>query len=174
MTLVTTDLSVSLAAYQKSGSNAFGEQHWNGAMALVQAFTSGTTVDKIDQLYMAEHTIASASNLDLDLAGGLTDVFGATITAAELVGICIINKSKAGVANTTNLTIGAGSNPVVGYLGGTTPTIGPLRPGAILLLMSPDAAGLCSITASTGDILRIANSSGASATIQVALLLRSS
>lgn len=173
MTINSAKLSIAFEASQKSGSNAFGEQFWNGAMSLVQAFTAGTTVDKIDQLYMAEHTIASASNLDLDLAGGITDIFGVTITAAELVGFLIINKSKAGVANTTNLTIGAGSAPIVGYLGGTTPTIGPIRPGGSVMLMSPDAAGLATITATTADIFRIANSSGASATIQVALLLRS-
>ncbi|MFO1126371.1 MAG: hypothetical protein U1E25_14580 [Methylocystis sp.] len=78
---------------------------------------------------MAERTVASATNDDIDLAGVLTDALSVTITAAELIALVIINKQKDGTANTTNLTIGNGSDPMIGFLGGTTPTIGPIRPG---------------------------------------------
>lgn len=84
----------------------------------------------------------------------------------------IINASRSGVANTTALTIGGGSNPVVGFLGGTTPTIGPIRPGGFVFIACPDAAGIGAVTAGTGDILRIANASGAAAVYQIAILGR--
>jgi hypothetical protein len=103
----------------------------------------------------------------------VSDVFGTTITAAELVGLLVINKQIDGTANTTDLTIGAGSNPFLGFLGGTTPTIGPIKPGGVLCIAAPDAAGIGTVTASTADILRIANSSGAAATYQIAILARS-
>jgi hypothetical protein len=169
---VTAQLDVNLTASQ-SGANAFGGPYWNAAMSLSQAFQDGTAANKFDRLYMAQRTVATGANDDIDLNGVLTDVFGTTIAAVELVGIMIINKQKDGTANTTNLTIGAGSNPFVGFLGGTTPTLGPVRPGGVFLLMNPDASGLGTITAGTADILRIANSAGASNTYQIALLLRS-
>lgn len=172
MALSAATLTVTLAASQV-GSNAFNNPTWSGTMSLVQTFAAGTGANQFDQLYMAERTIASASNDDIDLSGVLTDVFGTTITAVELVGFVVINKAADGTVNTTNLTIGVGTNPVVGYLGGTTPTIGPIHPGGVVALMNPDATGLATITPSTGDIFRIANSSGASARVQVAFMLRS-
>jgi hypothetical protein len=175
MTINSAEIAVSFKASQSGGSNAFGSNFWNGAMSLVQGFSDGVAANKFDRLYMAERTVATATNDDIDLNGVLTDVFGTTISAVELVGIILINKPKAdGAVNTTNLTLGAGTNPATaGFLGGTTPTIGPIKPGGCLVLMNPDATGLGTITAATADILRIANSSGASNTYQIALLLRS-
>lgn len=173
MTIASAELSIGFKASQSGGTNSFGATYWNGAMSLVQGFVDGTTANKFDRLYMAERTINASSNDDLDLSGVLTDIFGATITAAELVGIILINAPKSGNANVSNLTLGAGSNPVVGFLGGTTPTVGPIKPGGCFVLMNPDATGLATITAGTGDILRIANGSGGAAVYQLALLMRS-
>jgi hypothetical protein len=166
------DVSLSLA---ETGSNAFSAgPYWTGVLALSQAFANGVGASQADLVYVAERTVASATNDDIDLAGVLADPLGNTVTAAELVALLIINKQKDGTANSTNLTIGAGSNPVVGFLGGTTPTIGPIRPGGVLLLASPDAAGIGAVTAGTGDILRIANSSGAQAKYLIGVLARTS
>jgi hypothetical protein len=175
MTIANAELSIGFKASQSAGANSFGATFWNGAMSLVQGFTDGTVANKFDRLYMTERTIGASSNDDLDLSGVLTDIFGATITAVELVGIVLINKPKsdAASANLSNLTLGGGTNPVVGFLGGTTPTVGPIKPGGCFVLMNPDATGLATITAGTGDILRIANGAGGSNTYQIALLLRS-
>lgn len=175
MTIASAELSIGFKASQSGGNNSFGSTYWNGVMSLIQGFTAGTTANKFDQLYMAERTVNASTNDDLDLSGVLTDIFGAAIAAAELVGIILINAPKAGSpANVSNLTLGAGSNPVVGFLGGPTPTVGPIKPGGCFVLMNPDATGLATITAGTGDILRIANGSGGAATYQIALLMRSS
>lgn len=170
---VSAEFKMSLSANQV-GTGSFGNSaYWGAAIEAALSFSDGTTANKFDQLYVAERTVASATNDDIDLAGVITDAFGATITAAELVGIVLVNKSKAGVANTTALTIGGGTNPFVGFLTGTTPAITKVGPGAVFAFISPDATGLGTITAGTGDILRIANASGAANTFQIALLLRS-
>ena len=174
MTIASAKLSLSFEAAQTSGNNSYGQQFWNGVMSLVQSFSDGTVANKFDRLYMAERTVASAANDDIDLSGVLTDVFGGTISAAEIVGIILINSPKSGVANTTSLTLGGGSNVATGgFLGGTNPTVGPIKPGGFFAMMNPDATGMGSVTAGTGDILRVANGSGASATYQIALMLRS-
>jgi hypothetical protein len=170
---VSASVRVALSVSQ-TGANAFsGGPNWSGAIDEILSFTNGTGANQCDLAYVAERTVASATNDDIDLAGVLTDALGATIIAAELVALLIINKQKDGTANTTDLTIGLGTNPVLGFLGGTLPTIGPLKPGAMILLASPGAAGLGVVGAGASDVLRIANSSGAQAKYLIAALARS-
>ena len=169
MTLQAT-LTVSLKATQ-TGPNDFADK-FTPLLSKVQKLTDGTTANKADLLFCDERTVSSASNDDIDLSGSLTDAFGVTITAAEIVAILIINGPISGAANTTDLTIGAGSNPFIGFLGATD-TIGPIKPGGFFMLGAGDADGIGAVVADTGDILRIANSSGASATYQIAIVARS-
>ncbi len=135
--------------------------------------TDGTTASKADLIFVDQRSVAASSNDDLDLAGVLSDVNGTVITFAELVAVLVINAPITGSANTTDLTIGVGSNPFLGFLGGTTPTIGPIKPGGVFMLFAGDAAGIGTVGAGTADILRIANSSGATATYQICLIGRS-
>ena len=156
------------------GTNDFGGPNFTPTMEAVLSLGMGTTAGNADILWMDERTVASAANDDLDLNGVLANAFGATVSMVEIVGLFIINRSRSGATlNTTNLTVGAGTNPVTGWLGGTTPTFGPIRPGGFVLFATPDAGGFGVVTASTGDILRIANSSGAAATYQIAIIGRS-
>jgi hypothetical protein len=134
---------------------------------------TGTAAGQADLAYVADRTVAGGANDDIDLAGILPRPLGGVLTAAEVVMIIIINKPSSGPANTTNLTLGGGTNPVVGYLGGTTPTIGPIRPNGGRVLFETDVAGLAAVVAGTGDILRVANSAGAAATYQIAIIARS-
>lgn len=171
MPIVSANITAQLRAVQ-TGSNDFGGPSFTPEMQAAITLTGGTVASAADILWMDQRTVASATNDDLDLAGVLADAFGATVAAVELVALFIINAPASGAANTTNLTVGVGSNPVVGWLGGTNPTLGPIRPGGVLLRAEYDVAGMCTVTAGTGDILRIANSSGASATYQIAILAR--
>lgn len=168
---LTTETLVRFKATQL-GPNDFGGSFSPTMEAMLQT-SFGTGANQADLLFIDERTVASATNDDLDLAGALTSAFGATIAAVELVAVFVINRPRTAAANTTNLTIGGGTNPVVGFLGGTTPTIGPIRPGGFVMIGCGDAAGIGAVTAGTGDILRIANSSGAAATYQIAILARS-
>lgn len=165
-------IAVSLNATDE-GNNAFGGPYWSGAISAALSLGDGTTANKFDRVYIAERTVASATNDDIDLAGVLTTAIGTTITAAEIVAVMLVNgpKTVGAAANTTNLTMGAGANPFIGFLGALH-TVGPIRPGGVFLLAAGDAAGIGAVTAGTGDILRIANSSGASATYQIAILAR--
>lgn len=169
---LTTKVRASLRATQ-TGTADFGGPVSTPELSAAIDFASGTGANQADLVFTDVRTVASASNDDLDLAGVLLSAFGSAITFVELVAVLIINAPVAGAANTTNLTVGVGSNPFVGFLGGTNPTIGPIRPGGVFMLACGDAAGIGTVTAGTGDILRIANSSGASATYQIAILGRS-
>lgn len=168
---VTATLRAALD-FTQTGSNDYTDR-LKDVMSKTQSIADGTSANQADLLFVDQRTVASASNDDIDLAGVLSDFNGTTITFAELVALIVINGPKTGSANTTDLTIGAGSNPFLGFLGGTTPTVGPIKPGGTFFLFAGDAAGIGTVTAGTGDILRIANSSGASATYQIGILGRS-
>lgn len=170
---VTGNIALTVKGTQ-TGTAVLGKSpSWNSTLTHALAFTDGTTANKIDLLYMAERTVASATNDDIDLAGVLTDPLGNTLTNAELVSVVVINQARDGTANTTNLTIGGGTNAFEGFVGATGDTIGPVRPGGMFVICNPDASGLGTVTAGTADILRVANSSGASNTYQVAIFGRS-
>lgn len=159
---------------QQTGGNDYGDGGKLDATARkILEFTDGTTANAADIVFMDQRAVATASNDDIDLAGSLSDAFGNTITMVEVVAVLVINEPITGAANTTDLTIGAGTNPFVGFLGGTTPTVGPIGPGGVFYIACPDAGGLGTVTAGTADILRIANSSGATANYQIAILARS-
>lgn len=171
MTL-TAKIKASIEAVE-TGANDYGAPRFTPQLSDIMEMVNGTVAGAVDRIFVDERTVASAANDDIDLAGVLVGALGATITFVEIVAILVINKSKAGVANTTDLTIGAGTNPFLGFLGGTTPTLGPIRPGGVVLLACPADVGIGTVTAGTADILRIANSSGAPATYQIAILGRS-
>lgn len=168
---VTSVITARLSATQ-IGPNDFGGS-FSPTVSQIISLQDGTTSGKADMLFTDVRTVSSASNDDIDLTGVLTDAFGTAFNAAELVALIVINAPVSGTANTTDLTIGVGTNPFLGFLGGTTPTVGPLKPAATFMIAAGDAAGIGTVSAGSADILRIANSSGASATYQIGILARS-
>lgn len=140
-------------------------------MEILQTLTDGVGLDQADLIYQAERTVLTAANDDLDLSGTtLLDPLGVALAFVKIKTLMIINAPRSGVANTTTLTIGGGTNAVTGLLGGTTPTLGPMKPGEVLLRHSSSLAGLCNVVAGTADILRIANSAGATARYQILII----
>lgn len=116
---------------------------------------SGTGADQADQLWTDQRTIAASGTDDLDLAGSLVNALGATVTFARIRAIYV----EALATNTNNVVIGAAaSNQFVGPFGASTHTIS-VKPGGVTLMANRDATGWA-VTASTGDLLRIANSGG--------------
>ncbi len=170
MTLKNTTLSVSFETGVLGSAIQGNQPGWNATMSLIQSFTDGTTANKADLVYLSERTVSDGANDDIDVAGALSDALGNTITAAEIVAIIVVNKQRDGTANTTDLTIGGdGSTGLVGF----TSAVAAIGPGGAFLVMTPDAGGQTAVTASTADILRVTNGSGATHTYQIAILARS-
>lgn len=149
-----------------SGRNAVGAVD----MGDVSRYLTGTVASQMDTCHFGEYTIASGATLSLDLAGSLKSPAGDTAVFAELALIYVKNAPMDGnaTANTTNIQIGGGTNciPLFADVSDKTPLLGPK---AVFFMEDPDAGGLCTVTAATGDILTITNSAGASATIHLFL-----
>jgi len=134
------------------------------AQAVNQAFANGTAADQANQMYVDTRTIAGSSNDDIDLAASLVDELGATITFTSIKGFLITSDA----ANGDVLNIGAGTNAFFSFFGDTTDIL-KVHPGGTAMLVNPTAAGYA-VTASTADILRIANADASSATYTIYLI----
>lgn len=128
-------------------------------------WTNGTTVDKADLVWSDTRTINASSNEDLDLAGSLSSIYGATLTFVELKGIIV----AASAANTNNVRlIRPASNGVPLFLAASDGI--DIPPGGFFAWFCP-ADGKVTVTAGTGDLLNVANSSsGTSVTYDVILI----
>jgi hypothetical protein len=170
MALNSAELALRFSAYQ-TGSNDFGGPDFRPVVDEILQFTAGTAANQADILYVDERAFASSVADTIDLYGVLTNAFGTVISAAEIVGLVIINSSKAGVRNTVTLSVGAGSAPWFGMFGATGDVI-KVPPGGVFALFAPDASGLGAVTATTADILTV--TPGAAAGLyQIAILARS-
>lgn len=117
-------------------------------------FAPGTAaLGQADILWADQRTLAASGTENLDLAGVLAGLLGGTITAAEIVAIYV----EADKGNTNDVQFfGAASNAFNGPLSGTTPKL-TVGPGDCALITNMKG---WTVTATTGDILLVANSGG--------------
>lgn len=136
------------------------------AKAVNKTLTSGTGANQADVIFHDQRTIAASGTEDLDLAGTLTGAFGATVTFARIKLIVI----TAAAANTNNVVVGgASSNGFINWVSDATDKV-VIRPGGAFCLLAPDATAYA-VTAGTGDLLTVANSSsGTGVTYDVILV----
>ncbi len=173
---INVSVGLKLKVKETVTGNAFSDVWWEGFFDYQKDFTDGVGADQANRIVMLERTVASGANDDIDLYGSINYPAHGTINAVEIVGFIVANRpaNPAGAANTTNLVIGGGSNNATdAFITGTTKTIGPIRPGGFVMFFNPDADGIGAVTSGTADIMRIANSAGASATYVIILLVRS-
>lgn len=155
---LTSLLAISASAIQTSAQD-LGTASAPAVLSRSVNLASGTGVGQADRVFHDRRTLAASASEDLDLAGTLIDAFGQTITFAKIKGLVI---SAAG-ANTNNVVIGAAASAPWASLLSATGTL-TLRPGASVAVMAgeADATGYA-VTATTADLLKIANSGAGSA-----------
>lgn len=147
-----SDLDVNSAKYPFSYSANF-------------TFADGTGANQANQIFTDERTISASGDEDLDLAASLSDAFGNTITFTKIKAILI----KADADNTNNVEVTRESTNGVPLFMAAGDGIA-LTPGASFSAVFPDADGVA-VTASTGDLLNIANSSsGTSVTYTIVII----
>lgn len=129
-------------------------------------FPTGTAANKADKVFSDTRTIAASGAEDLDLAGGLTDAFGAAITFVEVRALVI----KAAAGNTNDVVVGGDASAAWAAMFGDATDKINVKPGGIFVWIAPgDGAG--AVTATTADLLQIANSgSGTSVTYDIIIL----
>ncbi len=129
--------------------------------------TIGAGAGAFDQAYTAVRTLVGAASEDLDLYGGLTNVFGETINFVRIKAISI---ELLATTAASSITVGAAaSHAWLGPLGGTTPTI-TIRNGGFYATGCTDATGF-PVANGTTDVLKINNDDAAiTATYRITLV----
>lgn len=117
---------------------------------------SGTGNNAADLIWSDERSLNASTTEDLDLSGSLTQPDGSAAVFAKVKAILI----EADSANPSTITIFGDANGFVGPLSAATVTLA-LPANGRLALVAPIAGW--AVTAGTGDIIQVANNSGAAA-----------
>lgn len=152
---------------QYAGSNDIAVPIQDVVKQIALAFTSGVAASQADVLFMDERTLAASATENLDLNASLTDAFGAAFNPAKVKAVLVY----ALAANVNDVVVGgAASNGWLGPFGAAAHTVA-VKPGGFLFMAAPGLAGLGAVTAATGDLLKITNSSsGSSVTYGVIII----
>lgn len=130
---------------------------------------NGTGSSSADLMFHDQRTIAASSSEDLDLAGALTNpLTGSALTFVELRGLIV----TASASNTNNVRVTRpASNGVPLFLAAGDGI--DIPPGGCLCWFCP-ADGKVTVTASTGDLLTVANSSSGSSVVYDVVIIGTS
>jgi hypothetical protein len=166
---LTTKLSVALGLSLKTTAD-LGSNSGTRSLAAALTLVDGVDAGEADVAFVDTRTLAASADEDLDLAGGgLLGVDGAAFAPARVK--LLVVKASADNANDVVVTRPASNGvPVFGAAGDAV----SVRPGGVLVLAAVDATGYA-VTASTGDLINVANSgSGTGVTYDVAIVGASS
>ncbi len=152
---LTTNLKVSCTG-TLSNPLDIGNRDYTYNYSKTYSFTNGTGADMANQVFTDTRTIAASTTEDLDLAGGLTNAMGTTLTFTKIKAIII----SAAAANTNNVLVGGDANAMINFVGNSSDII-VVRPGGTFCVIANDSTAYA-VTGATGDILQIANSSSGS------------
>ena len=171
MSLDVEKINFLIKATQTPTSSSFSTLTDVVSIGFIDELNDGTGADFADQIYHSSgRSLAASANETFDLAGGITDKFGNTLTMATVKLLYIKNTSAEG----TNIEVGnATSNAWNGWtsVAGSSITVGG---GGMIALFDPTANAM-EITAGTGDILKIENLDGSnSATYDILIIGASS
>ncbi len=128
--------------------------------------TNGTGADQANMIFSDTRTLVASATENLDLYGGLTDAFGATINFTKIKGIIV----SAASANTNDVILGGDATTTFFTWVGSEASSVAIKPGGTFCLMSPNAASYA-VTTSTLDLLMVTNSSsGTPVTYDIVLI----
>lgn len=128
-------------------------------------FASGTGADQADVLWSDQRTLAASATEDLDLSGSLSDALGTSVALARVKALFV----QAATGNTNDVVLGNATTNAWATLLSATGTL-TLKPGAFVLV-GCEGATAWAVTAGTGDLLKVANSSsGSGVTYNIAII----
>lgn len=144
--------------HEKSGATTTSEDF--PASLFNWTFTSGDSTNQMNQLWVSRTTLTNSQSATYNLVGSVTNSFGTVLTMAE-VRMLLVSSDDA---NLDAVTIGgAAANAFSTWAGDPSDTI-TLRPGGLVLLVAPDAAGYA---VSTNGNLKVTNAGTNPATIDI-------
>jgi hypothetical protein len=165
---LTTNIAMGASALL-TGSSDLGPSRATQSLHYGRDWASGVLASQADVVWGDTRTLAASATEDLDLAGVLVGALGATVTFARVKFIMV----TADAANTNNVVVGgAATNTWVGPFGAATHTLA-VQPGGFYAEAAPGATAW-PVTATTADLLKVANSAGGTAVTYSIILIGAS
>ena len=153
MAITQADVNL-MYSITESGTRDNGSKLDKHNLSLKFPFSDGTGDDAIKKVWSDNVTGVGTGGTTYDLAGSLTDVDGSAITFTTIKLIFL----RASASNAGNVIIGNNAaNDFAPMFGAATHTL-IVPPGGVAVLLAPDTG--YTVTAGTGDILKIAASTG--------------
>jgi hypothetical protein len=154
MALSNSKITASVTVNAKSTPD-LGTSSATRALSAALTLAAGTGAGQADIAFTDTRTLAASATEDLDLAGALVGVEGAAVVFARIKAIVI----TAAAGNTNNVVVSRPASNGLVLFSAASDAI-PIRPGGFLAVGTgaADATGIV-VTAGTGDLLTITNSS---------------
>ncbi len=136
-----------------------GDTSTSSSFSYSKALTNGTGANQANRMFAVNTTLGTSATVNYDLAGSLTDVFGATITFARIKAVYFELTTDTAA---TSVLFGGHATLAWGTFFSTADTLDndqpsvKVRNGGVFLLSAPDATGY-PVTAGSEDILSIVN-----------------
>lgn len=147
---VTADIQLSVTG-RHTGALDLGTAVFPFALSSAVSLTNGTAAGQADRVFADTRTLAASATENLDLAGVLTDAYGATLTFVTIKAVIV----KAAAANTNNVNVTMpASNGVPLFLAAGDGIA--LKPGYSFSWFGSGAG--VTVTPATGDLLTVTNS----------------
>jgi hypothetical protein len=156
---VTASLVANFAALLTGAAGGLGTASVRHPLEKTISFTDGTGAAQVNKIWTrSAQSLAASTSDSWDLSGSLTDSLGTTVVFTKMKLIYIF----AAAANVNNVVLGNDTNHVP-IFGAVTHSVAVL-PGNVLCLTNNSAAGW-TVTAGTGDIIKITNSGAGTAVV---------
>lgn len=162
----SASLSVAVKSTLGADADPYRELADRMAMAFDVQYGNGTGLGQSNNRFYKTYTIAPSTDLDLDLAGGLTNELGGVLAPTKLK----MYFFGAPEDNTASLVISRPAANGVPILSAAAAAFPSLTPGGLIAFADPSATAIA-ITAGTGDLIKIANASLAAQKVIVCLFL---
>jgi hypothetical protein len=165
---LSTVISLSVAATIASNPITGSTVSANWSKSYGASLINGTVAGAADVAWWSLRPLTASATENIDFAGALADPSsGATLTFARIKALII----SALATNTNNVVVGGGTTTFTGLFGATTHTT-ILRPGATAMWVAgPADVTAYPVTASSTDLLQIANSAaGTSVSYEITVI----
>jgi hypothetical protein len=160
-------LAISMTHTKTQDDGAVASDPISKTISQTLTYGAAATAGAVQDMFHERRTLTTGATYEYDLAGGLTDEFGQTLTFTAIKGIIIHSTS----ADNKVLTVGAGTDELVGWVGDATDVVN-IHAGGLFCLLAPNTG--YTVTAGSADDLLITNAAGGSSTYDIIIIGNSS
>lgn len=143
-----------------------GSAQYPLAFGVNTVLSNGTGANQAQHVFTDIRTLTASASENLDLAGALTNAFGATLTFTKVKALII----KADSGNTNDVVVGGHATAAFSSMFADPTDKVKVKPGGTFMITAPDANGLA-VTATTADMLTVANSAGSTSVTYTVIII---